>query len=366
VKKLVLSLISAGVLISTHSFALTSECGNCGYSSGLCAPKNKGGLYAGITGYYVSPRETALGQITDSWQYLDANQSTRAQSKPFTPDRDWGWGVNVGYDFPCTAYGIEFDYFKFNNKTHAINNLLDNPASFASIFFPSGVFPIGTDADLTSITSNAYLRYQYNQADLKVTRQFNGCGFQLQPAIGVRYANLEHRLTFSSPATLTIPGDMSFINFLFDGEVKSKFDGAGPLLTLDANYGLGCGFGIAGRFEGALIAGQITPTSFIAPTTVTTTSLSPSGTARTVTTTNHTPKTDRLVTNVGGKLGLNYSYCFCNRSSVTLEVGYQAAKYYDAVDIIQGSFNTPEFRVTGTTTENLTITGPYANLTCHL
>ncbi|KTD61147.1 Lpg1974 family pore-forming outer membrane protein [Legionella spiritensis] len=300
-------------------------------TSVLCAFKVNGGFYAGVTGYYVRPSETGIGQVTDSWLYA-GQASFTARSKPFDPEHDWAGSVKVGYNFPESANNVEISYLFLDNTTHAVNDFSDGSIGFGSILFPDAVIP-----PTPGFVSDAYLKYEVNQVDLKVGRKYSDVSgnFFIRPSIGVRYAELKHQLTFAAP-----------------GNMISKFDGAGPMLSLDGNYTLGQGFGLVGYFDYALIVGKIDSHSFVNLAGVDFNFV--------------WPKNDRIVNSLTGKLGIDYSHTFANDTNVVVEAGFQVNEYIDSMDTIRGTLAFGSIqRVGGKETNSFGFRGPYISLTAY-
>ncbi|HBB7077298.1 TPA: hypothetical protein I8649_001986 [Legionella pneumophila] len=326
------SLVLAGICA-----AGTASSGTMGpvCTSTLCAFAAPGGLYGSITGYYLKPSESGIGQVSDSWQYAVPN-GVLARSKPFQPDHEWEGGFTFGYDVPNSANNIELNFFRLSNDTHAVNGLADGPISFGSVFFPDAAFgplPAG-------FVSDAHLKYTLNQVDFRVGRKYTDANghFSLKPSLGLRYADLEHSLTFIAP-----------------GNVISDYKGAGPLFSLDGNYRFAnSGFGLVGHFDYALLVGQINSNSFVNLGGFNFQFAS--------------PKTDRIVSSVTGKLGVDYSYMFSNAASVTLEAGYQVSDYINGIDIIRGTLGFVPGTVqhiAGIESTSFTYRGPYVTLSVH-
>lgn len=324
------SLFTAVTLMSlgTNSFALTNTLDKDGpvCNSTLCALNQKGGFYAGVTGYYVKPSETGLGLVTDSWLY-----GTSAISKPFDPDHEWAGSVKLGYNLPSSANNIEVNYLFLDNKTHAINDFSDGSIGFGSILFPDAAFP-----PTPGFVSDAYLTYKVNQVDLKAGRKYSDMSskFDLRPSIGVRYVELEHKLTFAAP-----------------GNMISYFNGAGPMISIDGTYKFGYGFGLVGYFDYGLIVGQIDASSFVQ-----------------LLGTNFVyswPKRDCIVNSVTGKLGIDYSHSLGNSSTIVVEAGYQVNEYFNSMDTIRGTLPLTVGaiqRINGYETNSFGFRGPYISL----
>lgn len=312
--------------LSVAPFALAGTMGDAGCTSVLCAINNPGGVYAGIAGLYMQPAETGLGLVTDSWLY-----GGTARSKPFNVNYKWAGNVKLGYDMPSSANNIEANYLFLSNTTHAINDFSDGSTAFGSILFPNVAIPA---AFLPGLSSNAYLKYEVNQVDLKVGRKYNDMSgvFHVRGSLGVRYAELKHSLTFAAP-----------------GNMISRFSGTGPMFSVDSRYQLSYGLGLVGYFDYAMLAGQSDAHSFVTSSSFV------------------WPKRQRVVNNVTAKVGLDYTYAM-SAASVTIEGGYQVNQYFDAFNTIRGLtvVNPGDVqRVTGFETNNFAIQGPYIGLTVH-
>jgi hypothetical protein len=300
-------------------------------SSTLCAFNMKGGLYAGVTGYYVKPSESGIGMVTDSWLYGSPGNLT-AISKPFDPAHKWAGSVKLGYNIPMSANNIEASYLFLNNKTHAVNDFSDGSIGFGSILFPNVTFP-----PTPGFVSDALLTYRVDQVDFKAGRKYSDVSgvFFIRPSLGLRYAELKHTLAFAAP-----------------GNMSSTFNGVGPMISLDGTYNLGHGFGLVGYFDYGLIVGKIESNSFV---NLLGTSYNYSW-----------PGRDRIVSSITAKLGLDYSYNFVNSSDFAIEAGYQVNEYVNSMDTIRGTLPlTPGdiSRINGKETNSFGFRGPYISLT---
>lgn len=393
-KRLITAIIGTGLFLSCNSFAysFTTDCGNCGYASGLCAPKFRGGFSIGVTGSYLQP--TASGTALNDFVFGRANDDlffNFSDLHRFDIDRDWGWGVNIAYDLPCTAYSLTVDYFHIDNEEHRHDNTASGFDSIASFWITNLAFPIGerflddpaVDIVVTDYNLRSHLEYKFDKVDLTFGRQYNDvCGFfSIKPAVGLRYAKIDHHYNSRFDGSLIdLLSDVEAadtIHTIFDIHNHSEFDGIGPVASLDTRLGFCNGFGVVGHFDAALIVGNVD--SHLSNHAV----ISPLTAAGDVIFTEvddsrwHTPSVDRVVTSLSGKVGLDYSFCLCNKSSLTFEVGYQASKYFDAIDLLRGTvdisdtligpiFNTSQQLVTNSDTNDFEFRGPYVNVTWHI
>lgn len=392
-KRLITGLLGTGLFLSLNSFAysITPDCGNTSYGQGLCAPKFCGGFSIGVTGAWIRPTGTGsaandlvLGRADDDFIFRESFLHR------FDQDHEWEWGVNVGYDLPCTAYSAQVDYFHIDNQDHRHHNFNGDFASVGSFFVTNFFFPIGEDflteetpIVFTDVHTHSHLKYKFDQVDLKFGRQFNDvCGFfAIKPSVGVRYAKVDHHYHTRFDGTLldAIADTPSpFIATIFNIHNHSEFDGIGPLAAIDTRYGFCGGFGIVGHADAALLVGNIdshlsTHGEFspfdpesgeVFFTEVDDARLNASS-------------TDRVVASLSGKVGLDYSFCFCNKSSLTFEVGYQASKYFSAIELLRGNVEfsptiveiplvTSQQLVTNVDTSDFDFRGPYLNVTWHI
>ncbi len=158
-------------------------------------------------------------------------------------------------------------------------------------------------------------------------------------------------------------------------DTRSRFNGIGPSFGIDGEYNLCGGFGIVGYASTSLLVGeanshlhsriaiepekQIKGTALVTAPFLATTFGGVESAVANVTTNEkdlktrevrlsfHHPDETRVVPNLEAKLGVNWTYQFCNcsRSKVSIEVAYLVSHYFNVVDrnsIIEAV--APEFR----------------------
>jgi len=329
-KRIHLVLIQCGLIAFTaqaySAAAVVPPTETC--TSALCSLFAPGGLYFGVTGIYGEPNETGLGLATDSWSFGSPLNFT-SENRPVSTSRQWDYKFTLGFDFPDNSNNIEINYLSVNNSAPAFNTY-SSAAVFASYLFPNFVLP---DPG-SSFVSDAHLKYTIDQADISVGHYFgNERGpLRLHPFMGLRYANIEHSLTFAAP-----------------GYANSQFDGVGPLFGIDAHYGNWNGFGLVGHLDTALLIGSINSSTWLG--------LGGSFNFE-------SGKTDRVVGSMTGKLGLDFTWVMQNNSLLTAEAGYQINEYFDSSDVVHG--NTFTRAVTDIQTDNVSYNGPYLTLAYHM
>lgn len=284
-----------------------------------------------------------------------------------------------------------------------------------------------TAADLAAVSASS--RFENNTWDLDFGQTINvGCNFKLRWFGGLRYSRLEHRLKVDSlfaiddvavsldpvvvTATLTdsvgtlVGTSPALVSPVADVTAtlrdivhqKSEFDGIGPRFGCDVSYHLGGGFGVVGSLSTSLLVGEHEATlserietagtvTFTVPglTLVDIAPLFIGGaltnvTAEVVTAVAPTildplvetvsfrhPDETRVVPNIDAKLGLDWTYQFCNcsRSKLTIEAGYLVSHYFNAIDRLTAAdaFNTGERH---RETIDISFDGPYVGVQVQL
>lgn len=290
------------------------------------------------------------------------------------------------------------------------------PAGTAIDLFANG-FDVDTISARSEFTNHTW--------DLEFGQAINvGCNFRLHWFGGVRYSRLEHNLdvttdfitdgtffgaSFTDIVTVAVSAEATSalisVTPAFDvtgalREVvnqKSDFNGVGPRFGIDASYNFCGGFGIVGSLSTSLLVGDIdshyaervTSTGgdvlFNPDETVIEGAVLPftgvefdavvtDFSALTVdvdladftfvdTFSYHHPSETRVVPNVDAKLGVDWTYQFCNcsRTKLTIEAGYMVSHYWNAVDRLSATgLLQPEAR--SRQTLDMSFDGPYVGV----
>lgn len=276
-------------------------------------------------------------------------------------------------DFPATT--ITF--------TTAVAGII--PALSVPLALPAFTFLLLPE-DIAAISARS--RFENHTWDLDFGQAISvGCNFRLRWFGGLRYTRLKHNLdvttefdpttgvfsTFDiitatgTPVTgtgiavaLSVSPVLDVTATLRDiARQKSDFDGIGPRFGFDASYHVGGGFGVVGSLSTSLLVGEtessfserleVTATAVL--DTVGTTALTVAAAPLTISAVTSVdpallalepvatisfrhPDETRVVPNIDAKLGLDWTYQFCNcsRSKVTIEAGYMVSHYFNAID----------------------------------
>lgn len=277
--------------------------------------------------------------------------------------------------------------------------------------------------EFTDVTSRVAAKSEFENHtwDLDFGQAINvGCNFKVRWFGGLRYSHLENKLdtTFETSFTgtdplLPVPGaalvDTTGTGLVFGGDGlialatldttitdilhdHSKFNGIGPRFGFDLSYNFCGGFGLVGSLSAALLVGEVDSSfgeriltagefsglginidgvSGITVTdgaTIAATAFDPAAfdvlfADDTGLVSFHHPDETRVVPNIDAKLGVDWTYQFCNcsRSKLTIEAGYLVSHYFNAIDRLSAvEFTDPEFRTRQTI--DTSFDGPYVSV----
>ena len=163
--------------------------------------------------------------------------------------------------------------------------------------------------------ANGNVQFAYDSVHLDGGHTFCAeCAFQLRVFGGVEFARIGQNLTgtFQSPDGSALSADTT----------TSLFTGAGPRVGLKGQYALG-NFQFLGEVAGAALIG--TSQSRI---NFTTSSPTLAGNNQSLT----SPNATQVVPSIDARLATAYTFPATNYGVFKIEVGYQAAVYFDAVN----------------------------------
>ena len=136
--------------------------------------------------------------------------------------------------------------------------------------------------------------------DLELGQRFCASALDMRLFSGLRYMKLAHGLKVNSDF-----GDQSF---------DTKFSGVGARFGVDTRYALGCGLGLDAHLNTGLLVGKVNNSYEDKNTSI------------------RGSEINRVVPEVEGKLGFDYTSAFCNKSALVFEIGYQTSNHFNAID----------------------------------
>jgi hypothetical protein len=228
-------------------------------------------------------------------------------------DYHWGFDIGVKGLFHCTNTNLKANWEHFHSTDSSSKTV---PSS--KMIGP--FFEIGPDAEPYK-KAHGKVTFHFDEANLDYGICVN-FGDRLEANLfgGVSFALIKQKI-FSKFSNL----DGTIVRTI---SVPSTYFGAGPQLGLDFSYRIVKGFHFTGNAAAALLVGtQKNHTSFtaVSPALATLGASSPND-QRT-----HTHKKNQLVPGLEGKLGLSYVFTFCSGTMLSLEAGYQAQVYINAI-----------------------------------
>lgn len=287
------------------------------------------------------------------------------------PESRWNIRVDLGYVFPCTGNDILLSYLNYHQTDNEFTTL--NPLTSIIVPTLSGNWPVTTaliindpllEQKIISLTTNpnqvfARASINHNAFDACFGQSINiGCKTRLRCFGGMRYANLSHtekvhyNFTLFDATNISIQGPAETSVTVNTGtdineiiSQQSYFGGLGPHLGLTLKYHLGYGFGMIGGVSTSLLIGQATAhldddfnETLIARVVSSEIDVIPLGTDfiqfLKMGSHTHFPSQWRVVPNIDGKVGFDYS-CQLRKGKpyqLNAELGFMISQYFNTAD----------------------------------
>lgn len=168
----------------------------------------------------------------------DGRVISRFNGRARNPDFDWdpGFRLGAGYEFACSNWGVAAFYTYFHSRSHGSNSHDSDSNSSESYGFDN---------------RENRLRWNINFDLIDVVAGYEadvGSCFTFRPFIGLRGARIDqkvHRGHFQSSGDnfSTSSNDYFSTNRNhFGGKNHEKFTGVGPLVGIEADWNVWCGF----------------------------------------------------------------------------------------------------------------------------
>ncbi len=324
----------------------------------------KGNTTHRATDVYLTNPHCSLGvEFSALWlQPTSSNLHYAAQANPLPaptpnwkihdikPDYDWGFEVGIDAQFRGTRTDLMLNWTHFHSSD-------SKSVTVPTEDMLGPFFTIGPDASPYN-SAHGKVRFHFDEANFDYGVLVNfGRRVRTNLFAGVSYVYLKQTLTsnFSSPDGT----DTRSI------KVPSKFSGAGPQLGFDFCCRLAGGFSFVGNTSGSLLVGTMknhTTYESVSPL------LGPLGITPPNTQNTSVSKRTQVVPGLEARLGLAYVLsCF------TLEAGYQAKVFINAIQSVDMGSEVPLNSVEATTVgvyarsfqrnlSNFALAGPYARL----
>lgn len=263
-------------------------------------------------------------------------------------------GLNAMFHSANTSLMFNWQYFHSSDSTTTTVPVTDMVGPF---------FEIGPDAAPYTI-STGHAHFLFNEANIDYGVLVNfGSRAQANLFAGVSYAYIKQ----------VVVGQYSNSTGTFTRGIKSpsRFSGAGPQVGVNFAYRIAKGFHLAGDATAAVLVGTMQN-----HTTYTSNSplLTGLGITPPNTQTTHVASRTQVVPAFEGKLGFAYAYNYRQHYMISLEAGYQAQVYINAIqsvdmgsEVTLNSIAPPTVGVYARTFQrtlsDFALAGPYLTLT---
>jgi hypothetical protein len=393
-KKFPLALATAGLTASLGAFAAMPT---DAAPFQLVVPNLKSGIDITLEGLYLQPTNSDLDYATvanTTASGLVVTNNTNVQT--VDPDYNFGFRVGLGYTFEDSGNDVQLAWTHFNHTdsdsvTPDYGSVLSTRYGVGAPLFYAHNLSQNGGTEVNDVHASSDVKTKLDSVDLDVGQYVDvGTRLRLRMFAGLRFAEVTSDManTYSandvdSTVGTKPPETTTTIDTVLVENYNSKFTGIGPRVGVDSVYHIGNCFGIVAHAAVALLVGEVesdsngsfnsvrTTTGGAPEVTVNLTDLEGDGSV-TVIGTLDSNDSSRVVPVLDAKLGLNYSHAFENESILTIEGGYQATQYIDAVDRLDGSASgvstspqagpVPASVQSSRTTSSVGFNGPYLSL----
>ncbi|MDF3054537.1 MAG: hypothetical protein K0Q74_444 [Gammaproteobacteria bacterium] len=349
-RKLSLTLAAAGLTMSLGAFAaLPTDAA----PFQLVIPNLKSGVDITLEGLLLQPSNSDLDYAVSGsavrgtrgdFDNLPVTWTSagKANVQSIDPQYNFGFRVGLGYTFAESGNDIQVSWTRFDQNDnddfsvpngHALQSRLIG-ADFSS--FPNE-FEIGGTEKVSSASSS--VNTKLDAIDLDVGQYVDiGTRLRMRMFGGLRFARVSSDLSTDFYSTEVNNSEGEITEVRLNEQFNSKFTGVGPRVGVDSVYHIGSCFGVVARAAVGLLVGQTETDSQFAYN-ATTHFREILAAEQNLSAKIDSSDSTRVVPVLDAKLGLNYSFTFENQSILTLEAGYQATQYIDAIDRLDGGFS---------------------------
>lgn len=304
-----LALCTLGLALNAHAAASFNR-------NLITIPMTKPGFDFSVAVLGLKPGASNLN-------YVIYNKELPAQSpswseKEIRPGYGPAFELDAGYR-TCEAETVHLGWTHLNTSSSTTTQAPNDS------FFLGPDYEIGP-AGLTIRNSSGDAQFKYDVVNLDAG-QFVTVGNHLLMRLfgGLSNAYLREQVTAQYSGTLSAPFPGPFRT---NQEVTSNFTGIGPRFGITVNYDAGSHFGFMGEAAAsALIGSMYTKTEYTSSSSVLTALFGQRFNDQFIKDQNVT----QVIPGFDAKLGVNYTYDFCNGALVVVGAGYQASVYVNAI-----------------------------------
>jgi hypothetical protein len=389
-KKLSVVLATAGLAASLGAYAALPTTAQ---PFQLEVPNLKPGLLVTLEGDLLRPTSNANYDYAaiDSFTFNGflpfgaANGVTLTGTQSIStvnPSYEFGFRVGLGYIFPDSGNDIQLNWTHFDNDdndssvTSVPGTVLITGLGVPLINFNGGTFA-GFNFDgfdiPSSVSASSSVDNKMDAVDLDVGQYVNvGTRLQMRFFGGLRAARVEQNISDSYYGTWDFSnfiGNPALTNVLSYNEFDSfdsEFKGIGPRFGVDSSYHVWDCFGVVAHVSAALLVGETETSASSVASFTTSQNNFPNLFPLTFATNINQVDENRVVPNIDAALGIDYTWEFVNRSTLTIEAGYKVSTYIDAVDKFDIAGNFGGLGAPERDSSTVSYDGPYLALNFHV
>jgi hypothetical protein len=342
----------------------------------LVIPNLKSGFDITLEGLLLQPSNSDLDYATSGTVKATSNTDNlpltwtsvgKANVESIDPSYNFGFRVGLGYTFAESGNDVQVSWTHFDQSDDDSFGLANGAALQSRLtgttFLSLAPFSLdlGDDEGIAfkNITGSASssVDTKLDAIDLDVGQYVDiGTRLRMRMFAGLRFAQVSSDMssdfyqTVSGTVVRSEEPDINFDGALaLNEQFNSRFRGIGPRVGVDSIYHIGSCFGVVARAAVGLLVGQTETDSSYSAAGVLFVDQERSNRREFARfadgATLDSSDSTRVVPVLDAKLGLNYSFIFDNQSTLTIEAGYQATQYIDAIDRLSasGTVNLPDF-----------------------
>lgn len=352
-KKSIISLCAVSLIgASTLSYAMVYTATTTDLNAGL-ATKPSFEFTAGVL--YLQPSSNNLDYAVHGYPFpvLSPHWDVAA----VRPSYSTGFDIRGRYFIPCTDFDVGASWDYLNTSDSDFTQVSSTSGEFVTFPFQAGP-SFGQILNNPSQKAHSNVKFNYDVVNLNVGENFSfGPAARVRLYVGVSGAELKQKIS-------TTFGDNAN-TYSINSTNNSRFDGIGPMVGMDGNYGFENGFGFFGTLAFSALIGNLD-----AITTYRSTSpqLTASGIA--LNTQSISPRNSlQGIPGVDGKLGIDFNARAGTNLIISAALGYEYVNYFNAIatynpSLVAANVNTGSIALSSLskTVSNYTLQGPFLNI----
>ena len=352
-----LLLLGLGLVSSAAYAGMVAEPMPVSNDINVTAPDQSGMWSFGGTAVLMQPNNRSFNYadtITNSFNSAGTQFTSDTNNHSVNEGYSWWFGADITYAFPGNGRDVALAYEGLHGTT-------TDHTSTAAPIGANNTLLFSSFSGFPYLTAEGEAKTNYDAGDLVFGQKLDvSSRIRLHPFAGLRYAhiNTEDIGTYgggeSSSATFDV--DDPFPTSTHSSEsakLENTFNGIGPRFGSDAQVNLGEGFSVRGRLGLSALIGSrsIDNSAVISYLDANNTAVGYINGA------SNSDSQTRVIPEIDGRLGLNYTYAFDSNMALGVEAGWQATNYFN---VIADSLNADTGQYDNNS--NFALQGPYARL----